>query len=464
MNTLEFNTPNENDTRKYAPIDILNAGIHNHTIANTAYPIAHLKTMMDYRIDDSYKNEFAKKIWDWTDELWLYVHVPFCENRCKFCEYTVIDPTTNQDHIWMYFQHLTEEFKLYREQTDLRWKKLFGFDIWGGTPSLPDPSYIEKLLKEAGNTFDIGNDIDISIETTPKIAALDLDKMKAYKGMGINRISMWVQSVAASVLACSDRTNTSIEWNRQAALNIRKAGFEKYNIDMMYGLVGQTTENLKATVDHILSLDPEFVTIYRTRYKWTRMADEWGKIEMSDVTDQQLLIKDILLKAGYAWAEGKNTFSKINWNLGTSDYLTKRVVNWAKYLGMWLGAQSYSVKSLSYNSWAATKGMKEYYQDIEAWKLPIQDIYHLPKVASIAKFISVSFYFWWINLESFKNNFEICLEDEFKDEVKFVLENGFMEYKNGCLMLTLKWVKNFSWVISLFYAPGVKKYLLEKEI
>jgi oxygen-independent coproporphyrinogen III oxidase len=73
--------------------------------------------------------------------------------------------------------------------------------------------------------------------------------------------------VAASVLACSDRTNTSIEWNRQAALNIRKAGFEKYNIDMMYGLVGQTTENLKATVDHILSLDPEFVTIYRTRYK-----------------------------------------------------------------------------------------------------------------------------------------------------------------------------------------------------
>jgi oxygen-independent coproporphyrinogen III oxidase len=55
---------------------------------------------------------------------------------------------------------------------------------------LPDPSYIEKLLKEAGNTFDIGNDIDISIETTPKIAALDLDKMKAYKGMGINRISM----------------------------------------------------------------------------------------------------------------------------------------------------------------------------------------------------------------------------------------------------------------------------------
>jgi oxygen-independent coproporphyrinogen III oxidase len=64
MNTLEFNTPNENDTRKYAPIDILNAGIHNHTIANTAYPIAHLKTMMDYRIDDSYKNEFAKKIWD----------------------------------------------------------------------------------------------------------------------------------------------------------------------------------------------------------------------------------------------------------------------------------------------------------------------------------------------------------------------------------------------------------------
>lgn len=462
MNTLEFNNPTENDRKMFFPKTVFEAWIRNHHLANTAYPIAHLQTMMDYRIEDSQKNEFAKQVWDWVDELWLYVHVPFCENRCSFCEYTVIDPTTNQTHEELYFSKLLKEFELYRNNTDLKWKRLIWFDIWWGTPSLPDTRHIENVINAANETFNIPNGVDISIETTPKIAAYDLEKIKRYKQMGINRISMWVQSITASVLENAWRTNTSINWNKEAVENIRTAWFDKLNVDIMYWLVGQTVANLKATIIHILELDPEFITIYRTRYKWTRMANQAENVTREEINEQQFAIKDILDNAWYEWAIWKNTFSKIKGNLGTSDYLTKRVVSWAEYLGVWLGSQSFNIKSLSYNSWAANKRMDDYYRDIDAWVLPIQDIYHLPKVASIGKFISVSFYFGWINLASFEKNYWDKIEKFFPLEIEFVLENGYMKMEWDNLRITEKWLLNFNWVISLFYSPAIKGYLINK--
>lgn len=85
--------------------------------------------------------------------------------------------------------------------------------------------------------------------------------------MGINRISMGVQSISKEILEAVGRTNTSAARNQQATDNIRKAGFDSFNIDIMYGLVGQNVEKVQATLQHVLNLEPEHITIYRTRYK-----------------------------------------------------------------------------------------------------------------------------------------------------------------------------------------------------
>lgn len=465
MNTTARNQPEPLDTKKFNPEEVFQAGLLNHHIANTAYPIAHVLTTKPYRIWNTHKNEFVKHIRDWIDEVWLYAHVPFCERICNFCEYTVVDPKQyhNANTHDVYFDALRKEFEMYATQTELQWKKLSGFDIGWWTPSVVDQKYIWQLVDLAHKHFTVPENMSISIETTPKIAAGFWDKIKAYHDMWINRISMGVQDISPKVLESVWRTVTSLDRNKQATDNIRTAWFDSFNIDIMYGLVNQNVERVKATLAHVIDLDPEHITIYRTRYKGTKMQDKWYLLELQNIQEQYQLIKAMLKEAWYnAWM-GKNTFSRVPWSSGASEYLTNRVVKWTPYVWMWLGAQSYNIKSLYYNQWAWSKKIHNYLQYInEKQKFPLQDIYHLSKEMSAWKFASVSFYFGWIDLASFQEHFDCTIEEMFSKEVQFLTSNWYMQYEDGRLQLTELGNQYYNWVISMFYAWSVKQVLLDR--
>jgi oxygen-independent coproporphyrinogen-3 oxidase len=129
-----------------------------------------------------------------------------------------------------------------------------------------------------------------------------------------------------------------------------------------------------------------------------------------------------------------------------------------------LGAQSYSHNTLAYNRGAAGKQIAPYRKALEAGQLPLQDLYNMPRTASMAKMISVSFYFGEINRKYFAQKFGITLEEEYPAEVDFVLSEGLMAYRGDCLSLTHKGVENYNGVIALFYAPAVKQHLLERPV
>ena len=345
-----WNAPSLADTKQYSPRSVFEAGIRNHHIANTAYPIAHGKTMSEYRIaEQREQQELVVSSWEGIEEMGLYVHIPFCEQRCAFCEYTVVDPTTIADSEAHYFDLLEKEFELYAKLINTKSKKLVGFDIGGGTPSLAHTENIQKVVNLAKKYFNLSDDVLISIETTPKIAASQPEKIKALYDMGIRRISMGVQTISPRVLELVGRLNTTVDWNIAATKNIRAAGFERFNIDIMYGMHGQNRENIEATLTHVLSLNPEFVTLYRTRYKGTKVAAHSEYVSLEEANTQGELLKEALFAAGYQGRDGKNTFSKIDGDLGTSDYLTHRVIEGTPYLGLGLGAQSYNLAYLAYN-------------------------------------------------------------------------------------------------------------------
>lgn len=460
---IPWNNTAPNDTVNHEPDLVFAAGSYNHHIANTAYPINHVRTMRDYRIRNHKKQAFVEQAWDGIDELGFYAHVPFCEQRCSFCEYTVVDPkkSHNVDTHTLYFAKLQREIEMYANLTDLGWKKIRGFDIGWGTPSAVDAIHIENLINTIGKNFILPSTTNISIETTPKIASGEPEKIKAYRDMGIERISMWVQSISKEVLEAVGRTNTSVDRNKKATDHIRKAGFDSFNIDIMYGLVGQTVEKVQATLQHVFDLNPEHITIYRTRYKWTRMQEKWYKLELEWIQDQSDLIKQMLSEHGYKALMGKNTFSRIPGSSGASTYLTERVVNGTPYVWVWLGAQSLGHKILSYNQGAGSKEMSNYFAYIEKNEFPIQDIYHLSPEAGAGKFVAVSFYFGGIHLPSFEDKFWKKLDEMFPQEVNFVIEQWYMQYEEDRLQLTEKWTHNYSGVISLFYAPSVKSHLID---
>jgi oxygen-independent coproporphyrinogen-3 oxidase len=231
----------------------------------------------------------------------------------------------------------------------------------------------------------------------------------------------------------------------------------------MYGFAGQSLASWEATLRHAISLGPEYITLYRMRYKGTRVAEQSRRVSLEQVNAQYRLAGDLLASAGYYGTPGKNTFSQLEGDPGTSDYLTERVVYGTPYLGLGLGAQSLSGQTLVYNQGAASKTWQPYQKAIAAGRLPIQDLYHLSLPPAMAKMIAVSFYFGEIDGASFEQRFGASLEEAFPAEVAYVEEYGLMSWTPGTLRLTKAGVEQVSGVIALFYAPAVKEYLIRLE-
>jgi oxygen-independent coproporphyrinogen-3 oxidase len=163
-------------------------GLLYHHYANTAYPLTP-KSFMKYRIKDPAQIlGFLASEWAKSDQLSLYVHIPFCKVRCKFCEYVVLQDvdTCTED---LYVSLLLKEIEMYKPL--LKGKKIVGYDIGGGTPTKLSLENLERITKAVVNSFDIQDDVVFSIETTPVIAAKEPEKIRKYIRWDIKE-SVWV--------------------------------------------------------------------------------------------------------------------------------------------------------------------------------------------------------------------------------------------------------------------------------
>jgi oxygen-independent coproporphyrinogen-3 oxidase len=459
--TQNWISPVTADTLTFSPEVVFEAGERNHHISNTAYPIAHTKTWGPYRVARDRHLQVLQETFAGIDDLCLYAHIPFCETRCAFCEYTVVGknelPMTKQYMSW-----LNQELNLYRGWLNTSERTLHGFDIGGGTPSFVDAELIVELVENVRRSFRFGSRSAISIETTPRIAANEPHKIEAYVNAGIERISMGIQVIQPDLLKVLNRDSNGVEHHFKAVEHIRNAGFKKFNVDLMYGFAKQSLESWRATLEHAIALQPEYITLYRMRYKLTRISEQASQVELQQVREQAALAKKILAEAGFLANPGKNTYSRIVDDTGTSDYLTRRVIDGIPYLGLGLGAQTMTHNCIGYNDGAVGKNLLPYQRSIEAGRPPVQDLYELPLAHMIAKMVAVSFYFGEINRSAFREKFGLKIETTFPTAIPWLKERGLMEDRGACLSMTSDGAKHFNGVIALFFAPSVQQYLVER--
>ena len=457
---LEWAAPVAADAVRHAPAAVFAAGLRNHHISNTAYPIRHDLTWGPYRVPRAAHAEVVPRAFQGIDELCLYVHIPFCETRCSFCEYTVVKPEEAREprpHVL----DIVRELELHGALLGRR--RLAGLDVGGGTPSFVDAELIGEILATARRCFELLPDVEISIETTPRIAASAPAKLQAYRRQGIGRISMGIQVIQPDLLRVLNRDKNGVEEHRRAVEHIRAAGFEKLNVDLMYGFAGQTLESWRATLEHAIRLGPEAITLYRMRYKLTRISHQAAEVTLDVVRPMVKLAKSMLADAGYEANPGKTTYSRIPGDTGTSSYLTRRVIDGMPYLGVGLGAQSFTHTTISYNDGAVGKNLAPYRRSLAEGRLPLQDLYHLPRRHMMAKMCAVSFYFGEIDRPSFQRKFGEPLEAVFGAEIDFLLARGLMELSPRALSLTPEGALHLNGVIALFFAPSVQGYLLARD-
>ena len=468
---------NAQDLHYWPCDDVFAAGLRNHHISNTAYPIAHETTWGAYRkpLRSSYPDLIADAFSD-VEAMSLYVQIPFCEVRCAFCEYTVVSgkQLLQTD---VYRDALLQEISAYGALLGQGpAHPIRGIDIGGGTPAFVPADDIARVLDALRANFDCGSDGlggGISIETTPRIAAAEPEKLRAWRGCGIERVSMGIQVIQPDLLKILARDGNGVEHHQRAVAHIRAAGFARLNIDVMYGFADQSVQSLAATMAHTIALSPEYITLYRMRYKLTRISHQAPRVDLAMVKAHAALAREMLEAAGYHANPGKNTFVhrrvSDTQDVGTSAYLRNRVVEGTPYLGMGLGAQSFTHRSISYNDGAVGKNLTPYLRAVNAGEFPIQDFYLLPLAHMMAKFVAVAFYFGEIDRNAFREKFALELEQAFPEQVRYVKSEGLMHETTGqsgqsaALSLTELGAKSFSGVIALFFAPSVQKYLLERD-
>lgn len=183
----------------------------------------------------------------------LYVHVPFCVEKCHYCAFVSSTPQSNE--LAEYPALLMRELQLRSSGFGPAVSVYFG----GGTPSLLQPRQIGQILEEIAIRTGIRTGAEITLEANP--GTVKQTSLKAFLDSGINRISLGIQSFNDSFLNCLGRIHTA-EQSRQAFRDARNAGFENISIDLIHSLPGQSIEQWRSELLQAIQLCPEHISIY----------------------------------------------------------------------------------------------------------------------------------------------------------------------------------------------------------
>lgn len=193
----------------------------------------------------------AKESHSLTTPLGIYVHIPFCQRRCSYCDFATFVPLESQRKSLL---HCLER-EVLTHPSSVCETLFFG----GGTPSFITRKEFKSLIRALRSRFDIGAGAELTLEANPESAVPE--KIDCWLAEGLNRLSLGVQSTHPRLLERLGRLHTWVS-AKNAYSQARSQGFSNINLDLMYGLPGQTMEDWRATLEEVLALEPEHLSAY----------------------------------------------------------------------------------------------------------------------------------------------------------------------------------------------------------
>lgn len=265
----------------------------------------------------------------------LYIHIPFCAVKCKYCDFLSYDGESYGTML-RYVDCLCQEIKLYSPIADeYIVRSIF---IGGGTPSLLDESLIVNIMAFIKKTFTLEKNVEITIEANP--GTLRHQKLNGYKQAGINRISIGLQSADDSMLKRLGRLHNYDQFvaSYKAA---RRAGFDNINVDVMSGLPGQSIHSYVDTLSKVIEYGPEHISAYSLSIEeGTPFANDPSVLDSlpPEMIERRMydITKKLLSANGYERYEISN-YAKPGYEC------RHNMVYWTggEYVGFGLGASSY---------------------------------------------------------------------------------------------------------------------------
>lgn len=291
------------------------------------------------------------------EELGIYIHIPFCMQKCLYCDF--VSYINKSECVKEYINCMIKEIQSY----DFKKYNITTIYIGGGTPSFIESDYIKEIINVIQNKLEKNDtrweDIEITIEVNP--GTVTLEKLNDYKTVGINRISLGLQATQDRLLKQIGRIHNYKDFLEAYEL-LKRVGFNNINVDLMIGLPNQSIKDLKESLEKIIKLNPNHISVYSLIIEdgtpISKLLDE-EKIKLPDEEIERQMywyVKNKLELNGYNHYEISN-FSK----KGKDSKHNLNCWKQKQYIGIGAAAHSY-FKDIRYSN---TNNIEEYIKNIK---------------------------------------------------------------------------------------------------
>lgn len=354
----------------------------------------------------------------------LYVHMPFCVQKCLYCDFlSWHDSRENQAR---YVQALCREIRACQGRYPARVSSLF---FGGGTPSVLEPGHMTEIMEALAEVFSFEPDSEMSIEANP--GTVNLEKLKTYEKIGLNRISFGLQSAHNEELKALGRIHTWEEFLESYDL-ARQAGFDNINVDLMSGIPDQTLSSWQKTLSRVLELAPEHVSAYSLIVEeGTPFAQR--KLNLPEEEEERRMYE---MTAEMLGSQGYRQYEISNYALPKRE-CAHNMGYWMRddYLGLGLGAASL----FDNQRWNNTDSMEEY---LEKSERP-EEIQVCREKLSVREQMEETMFLGLrmtegIERERFQEEFGISVEEVYGEAVRRLEGLGLLQADGGRIYLTRK--------------------------
>lgn len=356
------------------------------------------------------------------------MHIPFCARKCGYCDFlsAPADPGTQQEYV----KALAAELRAWGASlSGYRVQTVF---LGGGTPSLLPGPLTGEILAAIRQAFELSGAAEITIEANP--GTFDEEKLYAYREMGINRLSIGLQSADDNELKLLGRIHTYEQFENGFCL-ARKAGFDNISVDLMSALPGQTETSWETTLNRVISLGPEHISAYSLIIEegtpfYERYTGSGEAMLPDEETERMMYYRtlELLAAAGYCRYEISNYAKPGYESRHNSGYWTG-----AEYLGTGLGASSY----LGNARFCNTRDLKEYLENSET-PSKIQREHHIQTDQdNMEEFMFLGLRMMkGIRMEEFFKRFGKSLDEVYGEVTARLVGQGLIARDAGRLWLT----------------------------
>ncbi len=381
--------------------------------------------------------------------LGLYLHVPFCRKRCKFCYFRVYTGRNSAD-VNRYLDALAAEVAIYARQPRLAGRQFDFVYFGGGTPSFLSNDQLRSLVDRINEHWQWDAAREVTFECEP--GTLTKSKLETIKSIGVTRLSLGVEHFDDDILVQNGRAHKSAEILRSYEW-ARAVGFDQVNIDLIAGMVGETDDKWRATVDQALALDPDSLTLYQMELPYNsvfaRESTDSGAALVADWPTRRRWAGyafDVFERAGY---EVSSAYTLVKPNRGYTFVYRDALWHGMDMVGTGVASFSY-MDGMHYQN---CDDWDDYIDPLEANRLPLARALRATDHQRLIREMTLQLKLGRLDGGYFREKFGVQVQDVFADAFASLTEEGFASIDGDRVTLTRDGLMCVDGLLPRFFEP-----------